>query len=179
MEETISRQIIHEGRALKLYIDTVRTVDARISTREIVVHDDCIAIVAVDQDENLLLVRQFRKAVNKELLEIPAGGIDSGESPEQAVEREMREETGFRPRTIKRLGGFYSAPGYSSEFLYLFLAKDLVPDPLSADDTPGIEVVRASADKVIDMITSGEIRDSKSIAGLLQYLFLFKRIYRT
>ena len=118
-EETLSSQLIYDGRAVKLRIDTVQTASGRKTTREIVEHADCVAIIAIDAESNVLLVRQFRKPVEKELLEIPAGGIDSGEDAETTVCREMREETGYLPRRVKNLGGFYSAPGYCTEYLHL------------------------------------------------------------
>ena len=170
VEETLSSKIIFEGRAVKLRVDTVRTADGRRSTREIVEHSDCVAIVAVDADDNILLVKQYRKAVDKELLEIPAGGIDDGEDAETAVIREMQEETGFRPQRVEHMGGFYSTPGFCNEYLYLYLAEDLAPDPLYAEDTGGIEVVRVPVKQVPGMVNSGKIRDAKSIAGLLAYL---------
>jgi ADP-ribose pyrophosphatase len=169
-EETLTSREIFNGRAIKVRIDTVRTVDGRESTREIVHHDDCIAVVAIDSDDNVLLVEQFRKPVEKNLLEVPAGGIDEGEDAETAVIREMREETGFRPGKLVRLGGFYSAPGYTTEYLYLYLATDLTPAPLEAEDTAGINVVRVPVAEITDLLTSGKIEDSKSIAGLLLYL---------
>ena len=169
-EKTLSRQTVFEGRAVKLHIDTVQTASGRKTTREIVEHADCIAVVAIDNEQNVLLVRQFRKPVEKELIEIPAGGIDPGEEPEDAVRREMREETGYLPRRVARLGGFYSTPGYCTEYLYLYLATDLTPSRLVADDTEGIEVVRVPLSQIPGMITSGRISDTKSIAGLLAYL---------
>lgn len=169
-EKTLSSQTIFEGRAVKLRIDTVQTASGRQSTREIVEHADCVAAVAIDADDNILLVNQFRKPVEKELLEIPAGGIDAGEDAEAAVVREMREETGFRPQKVERLGGFYSAPGYGTEYLYLYLATDLTPSQLYAEDTEGIEVVWVPVAQILDLVTSGRICDAKSIAGLLTYL---------
>ena len=169
-EKTLSSQTIFEGRAVKVRIDTVQTADGRQTTREIVEHADCVAIVAVDADDNVLLVKQFRKPVEKELLEIPAGGIDDGEDAEAAVIREMQEETGFRPQRLEHLGGFYSTPGYCSEYLYLYLATDLTPGQLHAEDTEGIEVVRVPVAQIPDMVASGKIEDAKSIAGLLAYL---------
>jgi ADP-ribose pyrophosphatase len=169
-EKTLSSQIIFEGRAVKLRIDTVQTVSGRQSTREIVEHADCVAVIAVDAEDNVLLVNQFRKPVEKELLEIPAGGIDEGEDAEAAVIREMQEETGFRPQRTELLGGFYSAPGYATEYLYLYLATDLVPSQLYAEDTEGIEVIRVPLTQIPDLITSGRVCDAKSIAGLLAFL---------
>jgi ADP-ribose pyrophosphatase len=168
-EKTLSTQIIFEGRAVKLRIDTVLTDTGRQTTREIVEHAECIAVVAVDAEDNVLLVKQFRKAIEKELLEIPAGGIDAGEDAPAAVIREMREETGFLPQRVERLGGFYSAPGYSTEYLHLYLATELVSNPLRAEDSEGIRVVRVPLGKILALITSGANCDAKSIAGLLAF----------
>jgi ADP-ribose pyrophosphatase len=169
-EETLASRLVYQGRAVRLRIDTVRASGGRETTREIVEHSDCVAVIAVDAEEKVLLVKQFRKAVEKALLEIPAGGIDAGESPEDAVSREMQEETGYLPRRVERLGGFYSAPGYATEYLYLYLATDLTPSRLFAEDTGGISLVRVSAAQIPGLIASGEICDAKSIAGLLTYL---------
>jgi ADP-ribose pyrophosphatase len=170
VEETLSSKRIFEGRAINLRVDTVRTVDGRRSTREVVEHAPCIAVIAVAADGRILLVRQYRQAPGKELLEIPAGGIDAGETPEVAVVREMQEETGYRPQRVTRLCGFFSSPGFCDEYLHLFLAEDLVPGRLQAEDTPGIEVVPVTVAEVTSLIASGKIEDSKSIAGLFYYL---------
>ncbi|HEY81786.1 MAG TPA: NUDIX hydrolase [Dehalococcoidia bacterium] len=170
MEKTLASKLIYQGRAVKLRLDTVETANGRQTTREIVEHSDCIAIIAIDRDDNVLLVKQFRKPVEKELLEIPAGGIDPGESPKEAVCREMREETGYLPQKIKRLGGFYSAPGYCTEYLHLYLATDLVPSQLFAEDTESISLVRVPISQIPGLIASEKICDAKSIAGLLTYL---------
>jgi ADP-ribose pyrophosphatase len=174
-EKTISSRYVFEGRAIKLRIDTVKTADGDESTREIIEHNECIAVIPVDKNGEILLVRQYRKAIEKELLEIPAGGIDPGEDPETAVKRELQEEIGYLPDYLERLGGFYSTPGFSNEFLYLFLAKDLKASQLYAEDTAGIQTVRIQPRDIRKLITSGEIRDAKSIAGLLYYLDYKKR----
>lgn len=171
-EKTLSTRTVFAGRAIKLRVDTVATPSGRQTTREVVEHVDCVAIVAIDSENKALLVRQYRQAVGKELLEIVAGGIDDGETPEEAVIREMQEETGFRPRQIEKLGGFYSAPGFMTEYLYLYLATDLVPGRLVAEDTESIKPVRLSLEEIPGLITSGKICDAKSIAGLLTYLYL-------
>jgi ADP-ribose pyrophosphatase len=169
-EKTLATEVIFEGRAVRLRVDTVKTVDGRTTTREIVEHAACICVIAVDNDGNLLLVKQFRKPAKKALLEIPAGGIDAGEDATAAVIREMQEETGFRPQKLARLCGFYSSPGFSTEYLHLYLAEDLVADRLYAEDTAGIELVRVPVSQILDLIASGKIEDAKTIAGLLYYL---------
>jgi ADP-ribose pyrophosphatase len=169
-EKMLMRKYVFEGRAIKVRVDTVRTPDGRRSTREIVEHGECIAVVAVDAEDNILLVKQFRSPLGKQLLEIPAGGIDKGENSEAAVIREMQEETGFKPGKVVRLCGFYLSPGTSNEYLHLYLATDLVPSRLHAEDTAGIEVIPAPVSEIKELMTSGALQDGKSIAGLLYYL---------
>lgn len=172
VEKTLSSQLIYDGRAVKLRIDTVRMPSGRETRREIVEHRDCVAIVAIDADDNVLMVNQFRQSVEKELLEIPAGGIDPDEDPLTTVRREMREETGYLPQKVERLGGFYSTPGYCTEYLHLYLATDLTPSQLYAEDTESIKLVRVPVSQIPTLITSGKICDAKSIAGLLIYSLL-------
>jgi ADP-ribose pyrophosphatase len=169
-EKAISSKSIYSGRAIELRVDTVEMPDGRRTTREIIEHRPVIVVVAVDDNDNVLLVRQYRTPVKKELLEVPAGGIDGDETPEEAVLREMQEETGFLPRKVVRLGGFYSAPGFCTEYLHLFLATDLVPGRLHAEDTDEISVVRVPVDEISAMLASGTFEDAKSIAGLYMYL---------
>jgi len=174
VEKTLDSKLIFDGRAVRLRVDTVRVPGGRETTREIVEHDDAVAIIAIDADDNVLLVNQFRKPLEKELLEVPAGGIDSGEDAEAAVRRELQEETGYLPGKLERLGGFYSAPGYCTEYLHLYLATELTPSRLYAEDTENIEVVRVPVSQVPALIASGRICDAKSIAGLLAFLELQK-----
>jgi ADP-ribose pyrophosphatase len=169
-EKTISSRYIFKGRAFNVKIETVINAEGHETTREIVEHADCIAVVPIDAEGNILMVRQYRKAVGKELLEIPAGGIDPGEDPETAVKRELQEEIGHLPDKIERLCGVYSTPGFTNEYLHLFLATELKPSQLYAEDTAGIETVSIKPVDILKMIKSEEIQDSKSVAGLLYYL---------
>lgn len=169
-EVTLSSQLIYAGRAIRLRVDKVRLPGGREKSREIVEHSDCVAIIALDAGDNVLLVNQFRKPVERELLEIPAGGIEPGEDAVDTVRRELREEIGYLPQKVERLGGFYSTPGYCTEYLHLYLATDLMPSPLNAEDTESISVVRVPISQLRSMITSGAICDAKSIAGLLTFL---------
>ncbi len=169
-EQTISSKLVFDGRAVRLKVATVRMPDGREPTREIVEHDKCIAVVPVDADDNVLLVWQYRHAIDRELLEIPAGGIDPGEDPEQATQREMQEETGYVPGKLVRLGGFYAVPGWGTEYLHVFVATDLTPSRLFAEDTEGIQVVRVPVKDVPSLLASSKIEDAKSYAGLYMYL---------
>ncbi len=170
MEKTLSSETVFAGRAVRVRVDRVEIDGGRKTTREIVEHADCVAIVALDDGDNVLLVNQFRKPVEKELLELPAGGIEPGEDPVATVKREMREETGYLPQRVERLGGFYSSPGYGTEYLYLYLATNLTPSPLRAEDTEGIRLERVPLRQIPALIAAGTICDAKSIAGLLIYL---------
>lgn len=166
-EQTTPTGEIYHGRAVNLRVETITRSDGRETTREIVEHADCVAIVAIDGKDNVLLVRQPREAVGKMLLEIPAGGIEPGEDAIQSVHRELQEETGYRPQKVVRMGGFYSSPGYCTEYLHLYLATGLQRAPLHAEDTEEIELVRVPINRVPQLIATGEICDAKSIAGLL------------
>ena len=171
-EKKLATQQIYQGRAVNIRVDTVEKADGRKTTREVVEHSDCIAVVALDEQGNVILVRQFRHAVDRFLLEIPAGGIDPGEEPIDSVRRELQEEIGYFPRKIEKLGGFYTTPGYGTEYLHCFVATDLVPGRLVAEDTEDIDLVRVSPDEIPRLIASGEICDAKSIAALLMFLFI-------
>ncbi len=166
----LTSKVIYNGRAVRLRVDTVQMASGRKPTREIVEHSDCVAIIAIDARDNVLLVKQFRESVDKELLEIPAGGIEAGEDPVATVRRELREETGYLPRKVERLGGFYSTPGFCTEYLHLYLATDLTPSPLQAEDTESIKLVPVPISQIPNLIASGSVCDAKSIAGLLTFL---------
>jgi len=169
-EKVLSSELIYEGRAFTVRVDTVLTGEGRETTRDIVEHSECVAIVAVDSDGKILLVNQYRLPADKHLLEIPAGGIDGDEEPADAVRREMQEETGYLPKKVEKLGGFYSAPGFCTEYLHLYLATELEPSRLVAEDTESITLKRIEPARISGLIHSGEICDAKSIAGLLTWL---------
>jgi len=170
LSELVSSRVIYSGKVLTLRVDEIVSASGKISLREVIEHNGAVAVVAINADSEVLLVKQHRHAAGRELLEIPAGGIDPGETPEQAVLREMQEETGFLPGTISRLGGFYSAPGFSNEYLHIFLAEQLLPARLFAEDTEEISLVRVPLAEITGVIVCGDIEDAKSIAALLMYL---------
>ncbi len=174
-EKELSTQQVYHGSAVNLRLDTVEKPNGKKATREVVEHSDCVAVIVLDDQDNVLLERQFRYPVGKSLLEIPAGGIDPGEEPIDCVRRELQEEIGYLPKKIAKLGGFYSIPGYGTEYLYCYMATDLVPSRLMAEDTQSIELVRVPQNQIPKLIASGEICDAKSIAALLTFLCVTKR----
>jgi ADP-ribose pyrophosphatase len=169
-EKLLSTKEIFRGRSVNLIIDEVEKISGIVTSREIVKHADCIAVVPVDDENCVILVKQYRRPVDKVLLEIPAGGIEDGEEPVQCVIRELQEEIGYRPGKVIKIGGIYSAPGYCTEYLHLFLAKDLKQSRLIAEDTDEIEVVRVPLSEIPGLIQRGDICDAKSVSALLSVI---------
>ena len=172
-EKTIASERIYQGTLVNLRIDTVKLPSGNTKRREIVEHGDVVVIIAIDSDNNVLLVNQFRKPVERALLEVPAGCIEPGESPSETALRELQEETGYTAAKIEKIGGFYSSPGFCTEYLHLYLATDLHASELEADEDEVIELVRVPLSQTPGLIKSGQICDAKSIAGLLSCLFLY------
>ena len=167
-EVTVSSEQMYVGKRISVRLEHVRLSDGTESLRDIVDHPDAVVILAVDGDGQVLFVRQYRKAPEVELLELPAGVMDPGETdPMGSAQRELREETGYAAGWLTQLGSFYSAPGTMTELLYCFLARDLTYDPLPADDDERIELERMSFDDAVSAARSGVFQDSKTLASLL------------
>lgn len=170
---TLSSRELYAGRLLQLREDRVEMPDGSTAERVVVEHPGAVVIVPLDGHGNVLLVRQPRYAANrKELLELPAGTREPNEEPETTARRELREETGFDTRDLIPLGGFYSAPGFLSEYLHLFAARDLFASKAEPDEDEFLSMQPTSLYNVSNLIRSGEIEDAKSIAGLLRVIFL-------
>lgn len=165
---TIASRRIHEG-FVGLRTDTLRFPGGRESTAEVVEHPGGVTLIAFDPEGRLLLVRQYRHPAGRDLLELPAGTLDPGESPERCAERELREETGYRPGRLERLGGFFLAPGYCTEYQHVFLATDLVESPLEGEEE-AIDLEPVPLEEALRLVTSGEIEDAKTAGALLLYL---------
>jgi ADP-ribose pyrophosphatase len=172
-EELIASKPIYEGRIIKVRVDSVSLPDGRETSREVVEHAAAVAIVPIDDEGNTLLVRQYRHPAGQALLEVPAGMVEDGESPDETAQRELQEETGFASRNLRPLGGFWSTPGFCTEFMYAYLAKNLVPSTLANDHDEFIDVERIPMERIPQLIRLGEIQDAKSIAALLMARYLF------
>lgn len=167
VEEVTGSRRIYQGRILNLREDVVRLANGTEARREVVEHAEVAAIVPVDNEGRVLMVRQYRLPARDVLLEIPAGGVDDGETVEAAAQRELREETGYRAERMERIAGFYVSPGYVTEFIHVFLARGLQHDPMEADADEDIAVQRVPLSEALRMVDGGEVRDAKSIIGLL------------
>jgi len=174
-ETVIGSEVFHHGRLGDFRVDTVRFNDGRTSTREILRHPGAVAIVAIDPADNVLLVRQWRTAADRLMLEIPAGTLDhvepagTIEDPERAAPRELEEETGYRAGSWRKLATFWTVPGFASELMHLYLATDLAPahgDRLGPDEDERLDLIRMPFDQALAAVERGDICDAKSIVGL-------------
>lgn len=165
--ELIKSELLLQGRAFKVKRDTLKTPDGRETKLEIVEHGGSVVLIPIDHAGNLLFVRQYRHAAGGDLLELPAGTRDGEEPFEECAAREIREETGLEAGDLQKVGEFYLVPGYSTEFMAVFLATDLKDNPLQADDDEFLEVEKIPLKQAIEMAEQGRIQDAKSLAALL------------
>lgn len=166
-ERTISSEIIYEGRILNLRKDKVHVKDNKTSFREIVEHNGGVALAAVTPEGKMVMVRQYRKAAEKAVLEVPAGKIEKDEDHRLTAERELKEETGYSAGRIEYITSFYSSIGYSTEVIYLYFATDLTPGETNFDDNESLDILEYDLKELKKMIFSGEIEDAKTIAAIL------------
>lgn len=174
-EELIESQTLYRGRVVTLRIDRVRLPNGHITQREIVEHRGAVAIVPLLDTNTVLLIRQYRQAVGETLLEIPAGTLEPGEPPDRCAERELQEETGYRAGTLRHLFSQYLAPGYSQEVLHVYLAEQLTSAHQQTEEDESVELAPTPLEHIVPMILKGEIKDAKTIAGLLMTLRLMGR----
>ncbi|HSL45426.1 MAG TPA: NUDIX hydrolase [Anaerolineales bacterium] len=164
--ELIRSETLLEGRTFNVRRDTLKTPDGGETKLEIVDHSGSVVIIPVDDENNLLFVRQYRHAAKADLLELPAGTRESEEPYEECAAREIREEIGMEAGRLQKLGEFFLVPGYSTEFMAVFLATGLKENPLNPDEDEFLQVERIPLKKVFKMAEQGEIKDAKSLAGL-------------
>lgn len=165
-EKTLSTKEIYKGKIIDVQLDEVTLPDGGTSYREIVKHPGAVAIIAVTDENKLVLVRQFRKALEKIIFEIPAGKLDAGEEAETCARRELKEETGYSAENWERLVGFYTSPGFADEYIHLFEASNLTLGETSLDHDEFVECVELTKEQCLGKIESGEICDAKTIHAI-------------
>ena len=173
---TKKSELVFQGKVFNIRVDEVEKIPGETMRVDVVEHGGAVVILPIDNDDQIWFVDQYRYPARRRLLELPAGTLVPGEDPEDCAIRECREEIGMSPAHLTQLGGLYLAPGYSTEFVQIYLAQDLTPSPLAQDENEDIKIQRLTVSEVKERIKKGQIHDSKTLAGLFlafQYLQFF------
>ena len=165
--ELIKSETLFQGRVFKFRRDHLKTPDGRETKLDIIEHGGSVVIIPIDTDGNMLLVRQYRHAAGCDLLELPAGTRDGNEPFEECAAREIREETGMQAGKLEKVGEFFLAPGYSTEFMAVYLATELSHNPLDPDADEFLSVEKMPVKDVFEKVRHSDMPDAKSLAALL------------
>ncbi|GAA0229080.1 NUDIX hydrolase [Metaclostridioides mangenotii] len=166
-EKTIKSDKIYTGKIVSLRVDTVEIPEKGYSKREIIEHGGAVGIVAITDDNKIVLVKQFRKPIEDALVEIPAGKLEIGENPKECAIRELQEETGYTAENIKLIHKFYSSAGFSNEKIFIYLATGLTPGETMLESDEFLDVMEIDVKEAFEMVIKNEIEDAKSTIGIL------------
>jgi len=166
LEKTLTSQLIYDGKIIKLSLDTVLLPNNKQATREIVRHPGAVGILAVTKENRILLVKQFRKPLDQELLEIPAGKLELNEDPKDSALRELKEETGYSATNMVQFSKFYTSPGFADEIIYLFIAEGMEKGIANPDEDEFVELLEFTLEECLEMIQAGIIIDAKTIIAI-------------
>lgn len=167
-EKTKAVKNIFDGKIIKVRVETVELPDGRTASREIVSHGGGVGVIAVDENNEALMVNQYRIAAREMLLEIPAGKLEKGEDPSECGKRELAEETGYEAEELTYLGAYYATPGYCEEKLYLYLARGLRFVGQRLDDGEFLNVQKYKLDDLCNMVAENKIKDAKTAVAILK-----------
>ncbi|MEI5907107.1 NUDIX hydrolase [Bacillus spongiae] len=172
-EKTIKSETLFKGKVISLKVDDVQLPNGKTSKREIINHPGAVAVLAVKEDGKIIMVEQYRKALERSLLEIPAGKLDEGEEPKVTAERELEEETGYGCKSMSHLISFYTSPGFADELVHLYIAEGLyvMEDSKGTDEDEFVELVEITVDEALNLIKNQVIYDAKT-SYAVQYLQL-------
>nr|WP_170109725.1 NUDIX hydrolase [Melghirimyces profundicolus] len=165
-EKTLNSRIIFEGRLIRVQLDEVELPDGNTSTRELVKHPGAVTVMAVTEENRMVFVRQYRKPLEKEILEIPAGKLEPGEDPEECARRELEEETGYKAKALKHVVSMYTSPGFADERLHLYEARGLAEGQFRPDSEEFVERVELTLEEAFERMAAGEICDAKTVTAL-------------
>jgi ADP-ribose pyrophosphatase len=168
-EKTISSQTIYEGKIIKVKLDEVQLPDGKTAKREIVNHPGAVAVLALTDDGKMVAVRQFRKPLERTIVELPAGKLEPGEDPLECAKRELEEETGYQASQFTHLSSFYTSPGFADELLHVYVATGLTPGPARPDEDEYVEVLLLTLEEAHELHRQGEIRDAKTVLALFAW----------
>lgn len=175
-EKTVNEKLIFDGKILHLYNDDILLPNGKPATREYIKHQGAVCVVPVTKDDEIILVEQYRYPMNKNTLEIPAGKLDRGETPEDGAKRELEEETGLKGGKLTFIGELYTSPAILTEVIYMYTATDFSEGTPHTDKDEFVNVIKMPVKEVIQRILSGEIKDSKTQAAVLKTAVLFNKI---
>lgn len=170
-ERTLSSKSLYEGRVIDLFLEQVELPNGKSSTREIVKHPGAVAIIPMNDQGKLLLVRQYRKPLDKIIYEIPAGKLEKGEAPEACAYRELEEETGFKTERLEKIVSFYTSPGFADELIHIYFTDELTEGQVQLDEDEFLDLAEVTLEEAKVMITDGRINDAKTVYAV-QYLEL-------
>jgi ADP-ribose pyrophosphatase len=165
----LDRKEVFNGKRVRLVIDKLKMPNDKEVNWELITHPGAAAVIPIDNDGNIIMVRQYRNAADDYVLEIPAGGVEEGEDPSLCAKRELEEETGYKSDNIQYLLKFYSSIGITDEMITIYVATDLQESQQNLDDDEYVTIEKYKLDELVDMIYSGQITDGKTISGLLAY----------
>lgn len=169
IEKTISSEMIYDGKVIKVKVDEVQLPNGKTAKREIVTHQGAVAVLPLTNDGKMIAVRQFRKPLEKTIVEIPAGKLEKGENPLDCAIRELEEETGYKAHKLEHFSSFYTSPGFADEILHLYVATDLYEGVLQPDEDEFVETLHLTLEEAKELMAQGEICDAKTVLAIIAW----------